>query len=446
MRFFVMVILSVCLYANDTSQWVTKEHCDSLFKVHSSWQNSPPHVYKIDDSNYIDFRCLTTNGNIEQEITKIENNVFATQVYSKIQQKPERRNHLSGTTVLYKVASQFYHLFVCVFEQKLYSVMYCYTNDLYAQVLQNSARSFTIKKATPLTVEDHHENFAIKYQISPQWQKEILVDSAQIKNVLYRISTFFSLHAYMEILPREIPLHLAIEKIQRIFFPHHVYARITRKSQASIPGKQFFYIIRDRSFPLRYQYADIFFCVRGQRIFAMAYFYKEKSTHLEQVLPSLTLENKTYITQDDTDDTTKNTSPQESTTVLDNAEQTAKTYFAHVTSAKIFIQKPNGKKWDFGWGKTTEPDAFTTIKEFGNDKVYTTSVVRNSFEPIWNYATPIVVKKGQVLVISVYDKDSQKNDHVGTIMITIKENDIKQGYRDIQFNSVEKLTLTFSTE
>lgn len=442
MRFFVMVMLSVFLYANDTSQWVIKEHSGFLFKVHSSWENFPPHVYKINASNYIDFRCLATSNNIEQEIVKIENNVFAAQVYSKVQQKPEMRNHLVGTSVLYKTTSQFYHLFVCVFEEKLYSVMYCYTNDLYAQILQSSAQSFTIKKATPSTIEDHHEKFSIKYEISPQWEKKILTNSAHIKTVFYHISAFFSLRAYMEILPREIPLHLAIEKIQRVLFPHHVYARITKKSQASIPGKQFFYIIRDKSFPLRYQYADIFFCVRGRRIFAMAYFYQKKSTHLEQVLPSLIIENKAYVTEEDT---TPNTQPQQTTT-QDKTEQTAKTYFAHVTSAKIFIQKPNGKKWDFGWGKTTEPDTYTTIKEFGNDKIYTTPVVRNSFEPTWNYATPIVAKKGQVLVISVYDKDSQKNDHIGTIMITIKENDIKQGYRDIQFNSVEKLTLTFSAE
>ncbi|BBM82456.1 hypothetical protein [Candidatus Uabimicrobium amorphum] len=451
MRFFVIIILSVFVYANDT-QWVTKDFAHFSFKVQASWKNSSANMYQINNSNYVDFRHYPVTSNIEEEIAKIENILFAQQVYSKVQQKSHMVNHASGTAITYKTATQFYDVFFCIFEDKLYVVLYCFSDKLYAQMLQNSAQSFTVKKVNPSTVEEYHKNFAVKYSIDPKWQKEVLTNTVDKKTIFYRISPFFSMQVYMEILPFEVPLHLTIEKIQRIFFPHHVYARVIKKPQTSVPGKQYFYIIRDKSFPLRYRYAEIFFCIRGRRAYAVAYFYQKKSVHLEDILKSLVIENKFSYTDRKQDTTTEtndnnpdeNSEPSETEKPREeDVPKITKSYLIHVTSAKIFIQKTNGKKWDFGWGKTTAPDSYATIKEFGSEKEYTTSIVRNSLQPKWNYATPIVAKKGQVLVINVYDDDSRKNDEIGTIMITIKESDIKKGFRDIQFNSVEKLTLTF---
>jgi hypothetical protein len=76
-------------------------------------------------------------------------------------------------------------------------------------------------------------------------------------------------------------------------------------------------------------------------------------------------------------------------------------YRIAVISATISLRKSNGTNWD----KHDAPDAYAQVK-FNNRLLGSTKVIKNSYEPIWNAATPAQrISPDDKLVIDIYDYD-----------------------------------------
>ncbi|WP_372370464.1 hypothetical protein [Candidatus Uabimicrobium sp. HlEnr_7] len=117
------------------------------------------------------------------------------------------------------------------------------------------------------------------------------------------------------------------------------------------------------------------------------------------------------------------------------------TYILYLKNASYTKRKPNNKKWDFGFGKTTKPDSLVVVHLWQNGgwtKMYTTKVQKNDLQPKWDVNTTIKVKVGSQIKFEVFDKDLSKNDKMGSTIKTINIEHLTQGI-DLSFDSVISL-------
>ncbi|WP_372370529.1 C2 domain-containing protein [Candidatus Uabimicrobium sp. HlEnr_7] len=441
MPYILIFIFSTLLSANndDPLQWLTHEYENFTYKTQRSWTNTfndNYHNYFIDEKNYIRF-CFTEK---KLDNNQFENTIFAKQTYSKISEKNMTINRLLGRTVVYKTASQqYYHVFYGAFKKEQFIIIYTYTNKFNSKLLRASLNTFSIKNFDVPKALQTHQNFGISYNIDSQWQINRISNNSKKEHFRYEISSTSFIEIYLEELSRKVLLKSFIKIAQEKLLSQCVYTRSQQRLLSN--GVLFSYVVK-RGNTRQIEYIDMFFGVENNCGYTILYLYKKKQTCLLDVLDSFQVKK---VNLEDEVHKNKITEPQNNKVQpVKNFEQVF--YFVNITSARIFPKKSSGKKWDFAWGQAGKPDVFVVVKQFAHKELFTTPVIKNSLQPVWNYKTPMRVQKGEVLLINVYDEDSRKNDEIGSVLMTVKENYIENKSCEIQFNSVDKLTITFTKD
>jgi hypothetical protein len=115
-----------------------------------------------------------------------------------------------------------------------------------------------------------------------------------------------------------------------------------------------------------------------------------------------------------------------------------KAYSVRVGRLKVASKRPDGTNWD----ALSLPDPYVVVKGQGPDRHTTTA--RNKLEHVFDEDLRAVVEPGDTLFVRVMDEDVGGNDElISRLSHPVTDVDLKRGYLDLKFGSVEALRLTF---
>lgn len=120
----------------------------------------------------------------------------------------------------------------------------------------------------------------------------------------------------------------------------------------------------------------------------------------------------------------------------------AGTHELTLVSVKVKPKKPDGKDWDPGL-VGQKPDLKVTIENLTEKTKVESPKAGGTIEHKYNLPAKEAAA-GDTLKILVEDIDNlDSNDEIGKIEYKVTEDDLKAGKKDLEFNSVIKLELTF---
>jgi hypothetical protein len=109
-----------------------------------------------------------------------------------------------------------------------------------------------------------------------------------------------------------------------------------------------------------------------------------------------------------------------------------------VGALRVASKRPDGTSWD----ALSLPDLYVVVKGQGPDRQTTTA--RNTLEHTFDEDLRAVIEPGDTLFVRVMDEEVGGNDEmISRLSQPITEADLKRGYIDLKFGSVEALKLTF---
>ena len=115
-----------------------------------------------------------------------------------------------------------------------------------------------------------------------------------------------------------------------------------------------------------------------------------------------------------------------------------KAYSVKVGRLKVASKRPDGSSWD----TLSLPDLYVVVKGQGPDRH--TSTARNTLEHEFDEDLRAVLEPGDTLFVRVMDEEVGGNDEmISRVSHPVTETDLKRGFVDLQFGSVEALRLTF---
>lgn len=126
-----------------------------------------------------------------------------------------------------------------------------------------------------------------------------------------------------------------------------------------------------------------------------------------------------------------------------------KIYRIKVEDIRVARKRPDGKLWDSGVRPLADvaPDIFVEIDKVGITKK-STSVAKNKYEHTFNEYLPVMAEEGEAIAIRVWDKDPDwgYDDLIGACRLVIEDEDLRNGFVELKFGSVEYLKLSFDFE